>query len=455
MTRVLAIAPTVRHEGRSSLVLKIDDQGIIVRGDWVGLSPVRGFERMCTGKSMHHVPVFSSRVCGICPVPHILAGVGAMEASIGCEVPPDALLLRRIIHSASRLSVHALHCLMILPDLFFPSTETRINPFSPEPRSRIIAERIQRIRAIGQECVQIAGGEAIHPSNPRVGGMHRNISPQARTKLSNLAKEGEALAHAHADAMLAILRDFAGRDWVEISGTQVPIPRTLGVHSQGNLATDPLYGTSSLDDHPSFDLSRYSEVSPLLWYSGPDVTTFEDPSYYGGGTVPAGTAVDPGREMCPAVPLYDGQPVEVGAAARLRIFGKFGGKGTIGQLIARQMECLQAVTELQDCIDRLDPSGKVQSGSIPSGDGTTGWATNEAPRGTLVHIAQVRDGTVRSFRMAVPTSWNMPTAGRALVGAPWQLAEFIIRGYDPCISCASHMLVVDPKGRVLADRILP
>jgi len=454
MTRIISIAPTTRHEGRSQLVLKTDDDGIIVRGDWVGTTPVRGFEKLALGKNMHQVPKIASRVCGICPVPHVLAGVGAMEASIGCEIPEAARILRRIIHSASRLSVHSLHSLMVLPDLYFPGTDTRINPFSPEPRARTIATRIQRLRQIGQEVVQIAGGEAIHPGNPRVGGMYRNVSPHAKTRMYDLAKEGVVIAHEHAECMLALIRNFRQREWVEIGGTQVKVPRTLGYHNQGCLATDPLYGTSSLDDNPSWDPSRYSEVPPLAWYGETGEVTYADPDYPGGGTSPVGTVVDPWREMCPAVPLYDGQPVEVGAAARLTRFGNFGEKGTIGQLVARQMECTQAAYELLDALDLLDPAGAVLAGTIPHGDGSPGWATNEAPRGTLVHMVRVRNRRVNHFRMAVPTTWNMPTAGRALTGAPWQLAEFIIRGYDPCISCASHMIVMDGKDRVIAEKVI-
>jgi len=454
MSRIVAISPTTRNEGRSKLVLKIDENGLVERGDWVATTPVRGFEKLSIGKSMYHVPKIASRICGICPVPHVLAGVGAMEASVGCEIPDNARTLRMIIHCASRLSVHALHGLMILPDFFLPGTETRINPFSPEPQVRKIALRIQRLRQIGQEIVQIAGGEAIHPRNPRVGGMYRNISPQAKTKIYDLAKEGVPLAREHAECMIAIFRDFQRREWVDIGGTQVPVPRTLGYHNQGYLASDALYGASSLDAETSWDLSRYTETRPWAWYSGSSEVTFEDPTYPGGGTSPAGTIEDPRMESYQPVPLYDGQPVEVGAAARLTRFRNFGEKGTIGQMVARQMEYSQALHELIRYVDLLDPAGKVLADTIPSGDGKIGWATNEAPRGTLVHIARVRNRRVEHFRMAVPTAWNMAVAGMALTGAPWQLAELIIRGYDPCLSCATHMVVVDGDRRIVTDRVL-
>jgi coenzyme F420 hydrogenase subunit alpha len=454
MSRIVAISPTTRNEGHSKLVLKIDDNGIVERGDWVAITPVRGFEKLSIGKSMHQVPKIASRICGICPVAHVLAGVGAMEASVGCVIPDDARTLRMIIHCASRLSVHALHGLMILPDFFLPGTDTRINPYSTDIRIRKITLRIQRLRQIGQEIVQIAGGEAIHPGNPRVGGMYRNISPQAKTKIYDLAKEGVPLAHEHAGCMIAIFRDFQRREWVEIGSTQVPVPRIPGYHSQGYLATDALYGTSSLDDKPSWDLPRYTEARPCFWYSGRSEVTFEDPAYPGGGTSPAGTIEDPRMESNQPVPLYDGQPVEVGAAARLTRFRSFGERGTIGQLVARQMEYTEALEELITCIDRLDPAGNVLAGSIPHGDGRIGWAVNEAPRGSLVHIARVRNRKVEDFRMAVPTAWNMPVAGMALTGAPWQLAEMIIRGYDPCLSCATHMVVVDADRRIVADRVL-
>jgi len=80
------------------------DQGIVERGDWLSITPVRGIEKLAIGKTMDQVPKIASRVCGICPIAHTLAGVEAMEASIGCEVPKDAKLLR-VIRSCGSFSM--------------------------------------------------------------------------------------------------------------------------------------------------------------------------------------------------------------------------------------------------------------------------------------------------------------------------------------------------------------
>ncbi|HOL41249.1 MAG TPA: coenzyme F420 hydrogenase subunit alpha, partial [Methanospirillum sp.] len=50
MSKVVEVSPTTRHEGHSKLVLKVNDAGIIERGDWLSITPVRGIEKLCVGK---------------------------------------------------------------------------------------------------------------------------------------------------------------------------------------------------------------------------------------------------------------------------------------------------------------------------------------------------------------------------------------------------------------------
>jgi len=68
---------------------------------------------------------------------------------------------------------------------------------------------------------------------------------------------------------------------------------------------------------------------------------------------------------------------------------------------------------------------------------------------------KLREGTpMVNFSMLVPTTWNFPTCSRALTGAPWQVAEMIVRGYDPCVSCATHMIVIDEDRKVIAQKLI-
>jgi coenzyme F420 hydrogenase subunit alpha len=455
VSKTLQISPTTRHEGHSKLVLNVNEEGIIERGNWFSVMPVRGMENIAIGKTMEQVPKIASRVCGICPVAHTLAATEAIEASIGVEIPVDAYLLRVILQCANRLQSHALHNILCMPDLYFPGSDRKINPFSREEPVRSVYMRIQRIREIGQVIAEIAGGEAIHPSNIRIGGMYHNISVRAKLKIMDLVKEANPLVKAQMEFMIAVLRDFKGRDWTEIGGREVPIPKNLGFHDQGCMATDMLYGSSSRARFPAWDPERYSEIQPSLYYMGDLLIDVEDPGYPLGGTTPVGTRVNPAMEACNGIPLYNGQPVEVGPRARMARFRGFDEKGTIGQQVARQMEYMDDVYQMLTHLDALHTSGRVTADTIPMGDGKTrAWATNEAPRGTNVHFARVQEGKIRDFSMIVPTTWNFPVCSMALTGAPWQLAEVVIRGYDPCVSCATHMIVIDEDRKVVTRKRL-
>jgi len=239
----------------------------------------------------------------------------------------------------------------------------------------------------------------------------------------DLAKEALPLARDQMELMIAILRNYQKRDWTEVGGKQVPIPKTLGYHNQGYMASHPVYSSSSLDECPGWDPDRWTDVRPWDWYMGEVEVDLADPSYPIGGTSPVGTKANPQMEACTGVPLYDGQPVEVGPRARLVQFKNYDEKGTIGLQIARQMEFPETAYGIIDAVDALNTSGPVLADEIPHGDGSLGWAANEAPRGTDVHLARVKDGRVQYYSMLVPTTWNFPTAAVPLRVRPGGLRK--------------------------------
>ena len=88
-------------------------------------------------------------------------------------------------------------------------------------------------------------------------------------------------------------------------------------------------------------------------------------------------------------------------------------------------------------------------------------ATTDAMRGALLHQAEIEEEEVSSYQIITPTVWNFSPKDKlgrrgpvenALVGTKIPNANLlttilgrIIRSFDPCISCATHVLNVEGK----------
>ena len=73
MTDRVVISPTTRQEGHAELVMEVDDEGIVTKGMYFSITPVRGLEKMVLSKAPETAPVLCQRICGVCPIPHTLA----------------------------------------------------------------------------------------------------------------------------------------------------------------------------------------------------------------------------------------------------------------------------------------------------------------------------------------------------------------------------------------------
>ena len=272
---------------------------------------------------------------------------------------------------------------------------------------RTVAKRIQRLREIGQTIGQIAGGDCIHPRNTRVGGMYRNCSEQAKIKMYDLAKEGLPLAKAQMDFMIAILRNYQARESVNVGGMKVPLPKTLGYHNQGYLATHAFYGSSSLDECPTWDIDRFKEVRPWDWYMGEMEVSLEEPRYPVGGTTKSAPRLTPRwkpapESRCTTASLLKSARVHVSQSTKATMR-----KARSAKTLPVRWSYTDSLYEMIDCIDALDTNGKVIADYIPDGDGSLGWASNEAPRGTDVHIARVKDWKVEVLQHARPDNLEL------------------------------------------------
>jgi Ni,Fe-hydrogenase I large subunit len=178
-------------------------------------------------------------------------------------------------------------------------------------------------------------------------------------------------------------------------------------------------------------------------------------------------------------PRYKGNVVEVGPLARAVIsylknansdmkslidgaLNSLGIKAdalisTMGRHAARALELKVVADNMDRWIDELDPAKPVHTKySIPKT--SSGMGLTEAPRGSLGHWIDIDNFRIANYQAVVPTTWNggprddngnMGPFEQALIGTPIADPENpievgrVIRSFDPCLSCAVHMVEGD------------
>lgn len=395
MSEKIVISPTSRQEGHAELVMEVDDEGIVTKGRYFSITPVRGLEKMVAGKSPETPPVLCQRICGVCPIPHTLASVEAIDDSLGIEVPKAGKILRELTLAAHNLNSTAIHHFLIATD------------FVPENLFATAVDSVSNIRKNAQYVVDMVAGEGIHPSDIRVGGMARNISSLAKDKLSERLKALVPAIDEHVELIEGLVLDKG-------------LPNGLGAIDAPLFASDALYGNRDY-----FDFDKFSEVMPESWYDDPEI----------------------GKRACSTIPLWDGKSVETGPRARMESYSGFKDKGVVAQHVARAEEMKSNINRAIELIDELDTSAPVLADYDPRGTNKLGLGVIEAPRGTDVHMAQVNEGRIQFYSCLVPTTWNIPTMGPATEGFHHEYGPHVIRAYDPCLSCATHVMVVDDEDK--------
>src|SRR5580765_4743853 len=98
----ITIEPVSRIEGHAKITIQLDDQGHVA-GTEFHVTQVRGFEKFTEGRPYYEMPSITARICGICPVSHLLAASKACDAIMGVTPPEAGRLLRELVHCAQFL----------------------------------------------------------------------------------------------------------------------------------------------------------------------------------------------------------------------------------------------------------------------------------------------------------------------------------------------------------------
>jgi coenzyme F420 hydrogenase subunit alpha len=361
---------------------------------YLSITPVRGLEKMVLDKAPETAPVLCQRICGVCPIPHTLASAEAIDMALGIEIPKAAKLLRKATLAAHNINSAAIHHFLVAPDI------------TDDSNFATAVDSVSQIRKTVQYVVDMIAGEGIHPSDIRVGGMARNITPFTKDRLVERMTALRPKLEEHIEFIKNLVLE-AG------------LPKDLGVVNQPLMAVDATYGSND------FDMNKFSEVLPETWYDDPEI----------------------GKKACSVIPLWEGVNVETGPRARMEKYQGFKDKGVIAQHVARADEMLKNYDACMEALDAIDPAASARADYDPRGTGELGFGIIEGPRGTNAHMAKVVDGKTAFYSAIVPTTWNIPTMGPATEGFHHELGPHVIRAYDPCLSCATHVMVVDDEDK--------
>ena len=90
--QTIRIEGITRVEGHGKITIQLDDNGT-VQDAHLHVLQFRGFEKFCEGRPFYEMPSLTARICGICPISHLLAGAKAADAIMGLRIPEDIAVI--------------------------------------------------------------------------------------------------------------------------------------------------------------------------------------------------------------------------------------------------------------------------------------------------------------------------------------------------------------------------
>jgi len=449
MGRRIVIDPVSRIEGHARITIHLDGAGEVLEARF-HVTEFRGFEKFCEGRTFQEMPAITSRICGICPVSHLLASARAGDLLLGAEPPPAARILRQLVNLAQLVQSHALSFFHLAsPDWVLgydadPATRNILGVAAARPE---LAREGIRLRAWGQELIATVAGRRIHPDWAVPGGVAAPLTAEGRALI--LAGLPEALGTAR--RTLAEFKRTLGDHEEEVRNFgNFPSLFMALVGPEGEWATT--FGALRLVDEAGrvladqVDPAGYASligeaVEPWSYLKFP----YYRPLGYPGGLYRVGPLARLNACTRAGTPL---------AEAELDEFRRHGRGAVLSSFHAHQARLIEILIAIERIGELLDDPACLSAEVRVAGSLARGCAVGccEAPRGTLFHDYTVApDGTLTRVNLLIATGQNnlamnrtvtqiarSVLSGRSIEEGLLNRVEAGIRAYDPCLSCSTH-----------------
>jgi len=447
--QTLIIDPVTRIEGHSKISIHLDEQGRVEEA-FFHVTQFRGFEKFCEGRPFTEMPSLMARICGICPVSHLIASSKACDAIMAVRIPENAARLRRLLNLAQMVQSHALSFFHLSsPDflLGLDSDPAKRNIFGVAEAHPEMARDGVRLRQFGQQTIERLAGKRIHPAWVVAGGVSEPLSAPNRDWI--LAGIPEAMAitvraiewfKGQMESFREEIRTFANFPTLFMS--LVAPDGSLDFYdgqlrfldSAGHIVADHI-------DADTYAQNVGEMVHPWTYLK----TTYYKPLGYPDGIYRVGPLARLNVVDALRTPRAGQEWAEFRELDRGPVLSSF------YYHYARLIEILYSLESMEQLLNAPDVLDKHVR-AFARANNTEGVGMSEAPRGTLVHHYKVdRDGLITWANLIIATGHNNAAMNRGVLQVARHFVhgsklsegmlnrvEAVIRAFDPCLSCSTH-----------------
>lgn len=472
MKNSIVIDPITRIEGHAKVTIMLDDDGRVQDARF-HVTQLRGFEKLCEGRPFYELPSLMARICGICPVSHLIASSKACDQILAVQIPDAAAKLRKAVNLAQIIQSHALSFFYLSsPDLLLgmDADPAKRNVFGVLEANPTLAREGIGLRKFGQQVIELMAGERIHPSWIVPGGVNKPLSKEAHEKITAMIPENMEVVQRTLDWFKQGMENY--REEIRTFANFPTLFAGLVGEDGGLEHTD---GHIRIVDSTGKVIADKLDTDKYQTYIGEDVETWSYTKF-------------------PSYKLndYPDNVYRVGPLARLNIVDKVGTpkaaqewaefreleRGSVLSSFhyhyARLIEVLYAIEKMDELLREPDiASPRVRATAEPNRP--EGVGVVEAPRGTLVHHYKVDEqGLITWANLIVATGHNNTAMNRGVLQVAKHFingngaeisegmlnrVEAVIRAFDPCLSCSSHAIgqmpmhieLVTPDGKKLNE----
>jgi F420-non-reducing hydrogenase large subunit len=459
----IIIDPITRLEGHGKIAIFLNDAGE-VENAYLQIPELRGFEKFCIGRKAEDMPLLTSRICGVCPVAHHMAGTKALDAAFNVEPPEPAKKLRELMYCGYYIYDHTLHF------YYLGGPDFVVGPDAPPEKRNIlgviekagldVAKKVIKHRAYGQRIVELIGGKATHPVCGLPGGISKPLSEENRQEIEKMATS----AVDFAKFSLKLFHDIVLKNtrYVELIKSDAYTLRTyyMGLvdeHNKVNFYDGKIrVVTPDGEEFAKFEAKDYLEhiaehVEPWTYVKQPYLKKVGWKGFVDGPDSGVYRVGPLGR-----LNAADGMATPLAQEEYEFMYKTLGGKpvhSTLAYHWARLIELLYAAERAVELVK--DP--EITSTNVRNKPGKPGEGVGvvEAARGTLIHHYVLDENAlIKDVNLIVATVNNAPSINMSVRNAAkglihggkvdqglLNMVEMAFRAYDPCFGCATHFAV--------------